>query len=156
MNKVKKMYAFSLTSAFIGALALFSINFIGDLSMLNGTKIIVMRILGACLWGSLAVEMVLLYSVNSYRKRNQTISNQKERKIGFISFNKNIYGRCADIVMITAFLTILIFIVAKVKTRALIITVLSVLYLSVNLHSFFNGVNFVFLYEGDLKGEELT
>ena len=58
--------------------------------------------------------------------------------------------------MITAFLTILIFIVAKVKTRALIITVLSVLYLSVNLHSFFNGVNFVFLYEGDLKGEELT
>lgn len=157
MNKYKLNFKLSLICSLIGALMLFSIVFLNGSGKFYQVS---SYIIGGLFWLSIVAEQILFWIANAERKRAEKRMNQKlvrrQMSIGILSFFKTREARFADIILFISAIAMALLIWLKVTNSCLVITTLSILFLSFNLHCFLNGKNFRFIkaYNKNCEGEK--
>lgn len=146
-ERFRMYFRLATTCVWLNAAALFSIQ-IFDLIENETAERVCSYLAAVVFWGSLAVELISLWMTNTCRsKLEQQYGSEicKHQKPGYIAFMKSPRGRVADIAWIASFAVLLLLTVLQIYGGWLLMTVLSVFWLSLQLHCFYNGRNYCFL-----------
>lgn len=111
----------------------------------------VTAVLGICFW--LGVAGIILFAVRTNSRRKKIEKKLKrsgtgiysERQIGCISFFKNKEAVVCDIVLFASAITFAVLLWLKNSSQLLQFSLLSVIFLSFNLHCHLNGKNYVYI-----------
>lgn len=141
----------SLISAVFTSVVLFSIPVTGKLASDESERIITL-ITGLCFWIGIAGIIVFSVKTNSKRKRIEKKLKKKGSNIpsdgkqpGCISFFKNKAAIIIDVIFIVSAAVFLLLLLLQTNSQFLFFTVLSVMFLSFNLHCQFNGKNYIYI-----------
>jgi len=143
MNKFKTFFRLSIACIWIETVALLSIQFLSHIKNETVNQFVSYVIAGV-FWLSMITEQVLFWNANARRKHLKRTSSYR---IGLISFWKTPGGKIADVLMAVSSVMILMLIVLKMSTGWCILASISILFLSFQLHCFYNGRNYRFLRE---------
>jgi len=106
-------------------------------------------IVAATFWGSLALEICLIYLCDKERKNLEKEIHRfialKHAKVGIFSFRTSKEGMMADVVLLIFMVVLIVVIAAKVKAAWIIMTTVSMLLLSFNMHCLLNGKNYRYI-----------
>ena len=155
-NKVKKRLnvyiILQILCVLIGGISVFSIYLIDDFDeSLYGLYSI---IIGLLFWISVLFEIVFsLLAFNCSKKMDKKYSIG-EKTVGVISFFKTKSGTVSDILLILSLVMLMLLFVFGITKISLVISVLTVLYISFNLHCIFNGINYRVLLKMEEKNRE--
>lgn len=157
MRKIKIYFRLAIACAWIGAIALFSIQFINVIQNERVNQVISYFIAGV-FWLSLIAGQIIFWIANA--ERNQMEKKHKKRikyqksPMGLISFCKSPRGKIADVILSISMITLLTIIILHKSTRWIILSVLSIVFLSFQLHCFYNGRNYRFIRAYDKISKE--
>ena len=110
-------------------------------------------IFGGLFWIGIILEQLFFWRTNSLRKKAEgengenTYSLSSKSRIGIFSFFQNIEAIICDIVLILSAVLVVLSVVLQIKEQWLIIVSIVLLFLSLNLHCFFNGKNYLYKKE---------
>lgn len=129
---------------FILILCIPLVNLNGSLAQKIGAYILAMFF-----WTSIASEGIFVYMATQERKwmerrcfRNRVM---KHSQPGVISFLKNVEASVVDVVLFASAILVVVLIWSQTKTEWMIMTGISILFLSFNLHCILNGKNYRYL-----------
>jgi len=100
-------------------------------------------------WGSIAVEVACTYLFTKERKRMEK-KGYRVKKInhsysGIITFFSNPEARVMDLALFLSLILVIILVLAQVKAGWLILSCVSLLFVSFNFHCILNGKNYRYL-----------
>lgn len=106
-------------------------------------------IMAAAFWLCVILELLMIRKCSSERKwlerrkvRSRTLT---QANLGVVSFLKTREGLIADIVMFASLIAVIVVVWTQVKSQWLILSCVSVLYLSFNMHCLLNGKNYRYI-----------
>lgn len=143
MKKFRIYFKLAIACIWIAAAALFSIQFVGIFKNASINKTFSYMLAGI-FWLSIITEQILFWNANKKRKEILKSNEIHNYPIGFISFMKTAKGKLADIALIISLILTLTLILLKISTGRIILFSLSTLFLSAQLHCFYNGRNYRF------------
>lgn len=138
---MKQHFIISNIFVIISTCSLFSITFLHWFQNKDIYQFISI-IIALLFWGGLLAELILVGVTSFDRKCVKLNKNQKKMKIGLISFIKTPVGRIADILLLISAVIFMIQLYLDVNGAKSVIPVLSVMYLSFNMHCLYNGRNY--------------
>lgn len=149
IQKLKFLYFCSLGSFLASPLSLILVLFI-DLDGGILDRVLSYMIAGIFWLGIIAGVLFLTltikeknYAVKKIKKRGNRV--RKFKNIGIISFFRNNIASVADIFLLLMIILLIVLIIFKVNIEWLVILNIVFLYLSIILHSFFNGKNYRYI-----------
>jgi hypothetical protein len=154
MKQFKRLLALSVASMIVGSLALFSIVFLGVGNDGTTGSAVKNNAVALLFWISLITAQAAFWTANSKRRKmEKNMKEKKDRKagkekkggMGLFSFFRNIPAAVFDLLLILSVIMILVITAMRINSNLPVIGTVSLLYLSVNLHSVFNGRNYRFL-----------
>lgn len=148
MRKLKMYFRLAVACAWIGSIALFSIQFVNMIQNEKANQVLSYFVAGV-FWLSLIAGQVMFWKANAERsqiEKNHTKEIKYQKKtIGLISFCRSPRGKIADIFLAASVIALLAIIILHKSTGWIILLVLAILFLSLQLHCFYNGRNYSFL-----------
>lgn len=106
-------------------------------------------ILAAIFWICIIVECVFIHLSTHERRWIERREDQnidlKHSPPGVISFFKNLESTVVDVILFVSAVLVVVIVWARIKTRWMIMTGISFLFLSFNLHCILNGKNYRYL-----------
>ncbi len=162
-KKITFNFSISLLCAVFVSFILLLIPITGKVSA-EAEKVIT-AILGICIW--LGIAGIVLFAVRT--NNNRKIIEKKLKKngskifdakqIGCISFFKNKTASVCDITLFASTILFVLLMWLGVNSQLLLFFLLSIIFLSFNMHCHFNGKNYVYIesleeYYKNKKGEQ--
>lgn len=107
-------------------------------------------IIATAFWLCIILELPIIWLCSTKRKWLEKCRKEQgiavsQFKPGVVSFMKTREGRIADIVMFASLITVIVIVCTQLKVQWLILSSVSVLYLSFNLHCLLNGKNYRYI-----------
>lgn len=106
-------------------------------------------ILAAFFWICIAIEGIFVHLSTQERRwmerrglRNRAL---KHSPLGVISFFKNLEATVVDVILFASTILVVILVWAQVKKECMIMSGISILFLSFNLHCILNGKNYRYI-----------
>ena len=155
-QKHKNLFKSSILCSVIGAVTLFSIVFLKKIEHDN-IKQLVSYLIGGVFWLSMLIKIFLIILMGKLRKKSGLHEkiNSVQLHIGLVSFFKTKEGIVSDVILGISLLLTMFLVILKVNYQILVMMTISILYLSFDLHCFFNGTNFRMIkYNDGLKVSE--
>lgn len=154
-NCIKRKFIQTFICIIISTLSLFCIQF-SDINGI-GFKKIFSYILGIIFWGGIICEQILFWKINykvKHLKKTKQHRTYKEKKsrIGLISFFQNKEAAFFDLLFIISTILFIILSLCRISNEILILSCVSVLFLSFSFHCLLNGKNYIYI-KGYKKGE---
>ena len=150
MKKFRLYFWLSVICVWVETIALLSVPFLNHIQSQN-TNQLISYVVAGIFWLGMIMEQIFLWSANAQRKR---LNNSSEFPIGLISFWKTTNGKIADIILIISILLIVILNLLKVSTGWIVLFSILILFLSIQLHCFYNGRNYQVLINYKERKEE--
>lgn len=100
-------------------------------------------------WLGLILSQIFIWLCNAKRRK----SMKKEKKIdslsktrpGIVTFNRNLIALIMDLLMIISAIAIVVLVITETNSSWFIMTSTSMLFLSFNLHCYWNGKNYRYI-----------
>lgn len=145
LKKFRCYFIFSIVCSLVSAAAIFMMSFSNNDNKECSIGIAIM------FWLGILAEQVFFWNANSKRKniesalRRKGVSLKVKKQIGIFSFFKNKPASCADVVLFASAIFTAFLSVKNEANNLLFFSVLTIAFVSLNLHSFFNGTNFIYI-----------
>ena len=110
---------------------------------------------GVFFWGFLILGYICFYRLSKRRKEQQKRdrSRPKKQRPGIIVFFANPYAAAADIAMVISLIATVVFQFVPFSEIVSLVSI-AVFVFSAQMHGILNGVNFQYIYKGDIHNRK--